>query len=180
MNRRATTCLTPPIAIGAIFEPMAARTTDILLFGVALPLELEPFLEGRPAGVDLLPEVLGQLAAFLLGERFSHGWRLLQYRRPGPFRLDKGGFPRATGQLGHLRLDGFGPLLPPVARFSDLSLVRGVVPGPYFFKVLLVRVGLAAYLLPFKFTLPFGAAAGLLLLAGLLRARAHCSLWHLK
>ena len=90
------------------------------------------------------------------------------------------GFPGLTGEPAQLLFDELGPLFPPVAGFSLFPLVRFIVSGPDLLRGLLDLGGLAAGFRHGEFAFSLAAAARLLLLAGLLGARAHGCLWHLK
>ena len=89
-------------------------------------------------------------------------------------------YPGFFGELAHRVSDELGPLPLPVAGLSILPLLRFIISGPDLLRGLLDLGGLAAGFLRGEFAFPLAAAARLLLLAGLLGARAHGCLWHLK
>ena len=90
------------------------------------------------------------------------------------------GYPGFLGEHAHLVSDELDPLPPPVAGLSLFPLLRFLVLGPDLLGRLLDLGGLAAGLLRGESAFPLAATAPLLLLAGLIGARAHGCLWHLN
>ena len=115
MTRRRTNVGLLPKGRGTIFEPMTAPTLEVLRFHLAG----SPLAVLLAAAMDVLPEPLGHPSAFPFGDGFEHGWRLPQYRSPGPSWRFALGFPGVEGQPGYPFFDSGGVLSAPLAHRSS-------------------------------------------------------------